>query len=242
MTNEPQNNDSYREIISEEDLGETSFPSFSQKEEVLPIEEVASNPAPTINLSSSIRDSAFKEEVPEIVKEETKIISDFTISEDLMGEPIKEEVPEVPQEPVKEELVQEPIKEEVPEIKEEVASKPEPIKEEVPEVPQEPVKEELVQEPIKEEVPEIKEEVASKPEPEPVLSYREVRDDLYSKISPRNIDRFKELGLEENVENKRLLDSVATKINFLDDDLEENAVSEKEALLKLKELQNLLTK
>ena len=203
MTNEPQNNDSYREIISEEDLGETSFPSFSQKEEVLPIEEVASNPAPTINLSSSIRDSAFKEEVPEIVKEETKIISDFTISEDLMGEPIKEEIPEAPQEPVKEELVQEPIKE---------------------------------------EVPEIKEEVASKPEPEPVLSYREVRDDLYSKISPRNIDRFKELGLEENVENKRLLDSVATKINFLDDDLEENAVSEKEALLKLKELQNLLTK
>ena len=203
MTNEPQNNDLYREIISEEDLGETSFPSFSQKEEVLPIEEVASNPAPTINLSSSIRDSAFKEEVPEIVKEETKIISDFTISEDLMGEPIKEEVPEVPQEPVKEELVQEPIKE---------------------------------------EVPEIKEEVASKPEPEPVLSYREVRDALYGKVSPRNIDRFKELGLEENVENKRLLDSVATKINFLDDDLEENAVSEKEALLKLKELQNLLTK
>jgi len=236
MTNEPQNNDSYREIISEEDLGESLFPSFSEKEEILPIKEVTEKPAPTINLSSSIRDSAFKEEEPEIVKEETKPVSDFTISEDLMGEPIKEEVPEIIQKTeevifeksgiVVQESINEPIKEETPEI--------------VPEKVEETIKEEVVSRPepeiVKEQVPEpIKEEVILKP----VLSYREVRDDLYGKVSPRNINRFKELGLEENIENKRFLDGIAIKINFLDDDLEEKAISEEEALLKL---QNLLTK
>lgn len=255
MTNQSQNDDIYREIIEDEDLGEkSSFSSFTEetKEEPISIvEEVEQEEVTPINDTNlnSIRESAFKAEVPEeklIIEKVVSPISDFAIDEDLTGEPVPEEVPEeqvvksIPETPVK-------IKQPAIETPVEVAEPTLEIPQSTPEVRVEPITPEPTIAEVSQPTPEVKVEPViekvevPKPEPTPV-TYREVRDALYFKVSPKNEERFSLSGLEETSENKRLLDDIAIKINFLDDDFEDGAISEKEAILKIEELQKLLSK
>ncbi|MDD4661874.1 MAG: hypothetical protein PHG24_01155 [Candidatus Pacebacteria bacterium] len=258
MTNQPQNNDQYREIIEDEDLGEKSFSGFTEEikeEPVNIVEEVEQEeviPTNDTNLNS-IRESAFKVEVPEekpIIEKVIPPISDFTIDEDLTGEPVLEEVPEeqvvksTPEAPAE---IKQPTIEVSVEIPQPTSETKVEVVEPTPETPVEPIISEPTIVEAPQPTPEVKVEPiiekveVPKPEPAPV-TYKEVRDVLYTKVSPKNEERFSLLGLEATSENKRLLDDIAIKINFLDDDFEDGAISEKEAILKIEELQKLLSK
>lgn len=232
------NKDSYREPISDNDLGKESldFSGLSEtKEEVLPLDEVKEEKP----IAPSIKDSIIKEEevVPPEDFVQTSSIKDSTMvveaPKDVSVFPhieIKEQ-----EEPVVEEKESQPIREEV-----------KPLNIEIKEQEEEPI---VKASPVIEEENPLKRKIEINEQEEPVVeeapveieeSYKEIRDDFWEKINPSNVNRFKDLGLEETEENRSLLNDLSVKVTFLDDDLEDGVISEKEAVSKIKEIQSKL--
>jgi len=214
------NKDNYREPISDVDLGANNFDFLSEEtEEALPLEETKEEKPVNV----SIKDSIIKEEILPSKEEET-------VTPNLSAFPhieIEEQ----------EEVEEEPIKEEKPV---DVSIKDSIIKEEA--LPLEETKEEVLPvedvNPLKRKI-EIKE--ASVEEEAPIEieeSYKEIRDAFWDKINPANANRFKDLCLEENEENRNKLNDLSVKVTFLDDDLEDGVISEEEAISKIKEIQS----
>ena len=230
------NKDDYREPISEIDLGKEviDFTKLAKPEEVVPPlkqEEVlvvkASKPEEEVFVPESqpIRESLKVEssKTEEVSAVNVGVFPHIEIKE--QEEPvIKPEEDSLDEEPVTVSMVEEvPVRENNPLSK----------KIEITET-----EEEIVPEPI---AIEPKEEVI---EETPVIieSYKEIRDVFWNQVNPSNTKRFEELGLEETEENRSFLNDLSVKITFLDDDLEDSIISEEEAVLKIKEIKNLLNK
>ncbi|MDD3032756.1 MAG: hypothetical protein PHF88_02195 [Candidatus Pacebacteria bacterium] len=210
------NKDNYREPISDVDLGANNFDFLSEEtEEALPLEETKEEKPVDVSIKESIikEEALPKEEILPSKEEET-------VTPDLSAFPhieIEEQ----------EEVEEEPIKEEKPV---DVSIKESIIKEEA--LPVEDVN------PLKRKI-EIKE--ASVEEEAPIEieeSYKEIRDAFWDKINPANVNRFKDLCLEENEENRNKLNDLSVKVTFLDDDLEDGMISEEEAISRIKEIQS----
>lgn len=282
MSNQPQNDDVYREHIEESDLGNESFDVFSKfsknKEDVIKEtfdesvgeseENVTNTQAfvvdndmngsffkkkievegnmdnavlpeqPLERTNSSIKESSFEANEETEINNVESSMKEFLMAnkevntEVVVSEPSIKESSFVANEETKTEINKESYLKEsvVSAIKKEIEDA---IKGEVP------VVEEVRQESniIKEEVP-IVEEVRQE-------SYKEIKDDLWSKVNPSNENRFKILNLEETDENRGFLDDISVKITFLDDDVEDALINEEEALQKIKEIRErlkLLTK
>ena len=234
------NKDDYREPISEIDLGKEviDFTKLAKPEEVVPPlkqEEVlvvkASKPEEEVFVpeSQSIRESlkveSLKvEEAPrEVPAVNVGVFPHIEIKE--QEEPvIKPEEDSLDEEPVTVSMVEEvPVRENNPLSK----------KIEITETEEEIVPEPIAIEPKEEVIEEI---------PVAIESYKEIRDAFWNQVNPSNTKRFEELGLEETEENRSFLNDLSVKITFLDDDLEDSAISKEEAVLKIKEIKNLLNK
>lgn len=141
-------------------------------------------------------------------------------------EPLEKEIESVPQKQEEEPLVI--IKKEpVVEIKEELSLREDQvdaIKSEENLVNEEEVIQPTIEEVVPEGIPQVEK------------SYKELRDDLWNKVNPANSDRFNLLNIEDTDQNKSLLNDIAVKITFLDNDLEDNLIKEDEATKKIKEL------
>ena len=99
-------------------------------------------------------------------------------------------------------------------------------------------KEEIVEE-VKEPLIEVKPEeiIQSQEKPkEEVQSYKEIRDEIWNKVNPTNINRFKDLNIEDNDENRSFLNDISVKITLLDDDIEDGLIKEDEAIEQIKEI------
>ena len=262
MSNQPQNEDVYREHIEESDLGKESFDVFSKfsknKEDVIKEtfdEDVGKSEENVINTQSSVMDNNMsgdffekKIEVEEsmdnaVLSEQPLEKTNPSIKESLMTNEEMNAENVIPESSIKESafVASEEAKTEINKesyLKESVVSA---IKKEIEDAIKEevPIVEEVRQESniIKEEVP-VVEEVKQE-------SYKEIKDDLWNKINPSNENRFKLLNLEETDENRSLLNDISVKITFLDDDVEDALINEEEALQKIKEIRErlkLLTK
>ena len=248
------NKDDYREPISEIDLGKEviDFTKLSKPEEVvspskqeevlivraskpeeavLPVEEEVFVPeSQSIRESLKVESSKVEEAPREVPAVNVGVFPHIEIKE--QEEPvIKPEEESFAEEPVTVSMVEEvPVRETNPLAK----------KIEITETEEEIVPEPIVEAPKEEAVEEVVE--APKEEPIVIESYKEIRDAFWDKVNPSNTKRFEELGLEETEENRSFLNDLSVKITFLDDDLEDSIVSEEEAVLKIKEIKNLLNK
>jgi len=267
QSNQSQNNDTYREVIEDTDLGEKSFfpqennienkaspQEFNNKEEVF-VKEKEEDVSTSQRTSENVANSEEQEsslKVPirvSLMKEEEQFQE---VKEERSGNNLEEETLNIKTE-LEEEVLQSNIE---PDI--EINEKPEDVLESN-------IKEERsgnnleeetlnIKTELKEEVPqnitEVKEEIFNEEEandqaltteiqeiPQVKESYQEIRDSLWGKVNPANQERFKQLSIEGNDQNKSLLNDVAVKITFLDDDLEDNLIKEEEAVEKIKELE-----
>ena len=262
QSNQSQNNDTYREVIEDTDLGEKSFfpqennienkaspQEFNNKEEVFVKEKeedvsisqrisenVANSEEQESSLKVPIRVSLMnEEEQSQEVKEENNLEEEIQNTKTELKEEapqsniepdikINEKPEEVLESNIKEERIESDLEEETLNVKteEEAPQNTTEVKEEISN------EEEANDQALISEIPEI---------PQVKESYQEIRDSLWGKVNPANQERFKQLSIEENDQNKSLLNDVAVKITFLDDDLEDNLIKEEEAVEKIKELE-----
>jgi len=237
------NKDDYREPISEIDLGKevidftklskpeeavsplkqevSAVKEFKQEEVALPVEEEVIVPESSSIKESLKMEASKKEEVIRGVPAVNMGVFPHIEIKEQEEAVIKPEEESFTEEPVTVSMVEEvPVREANPLAK----------KIEITETEEELVPEPIVEAPKEEKIPVV------------IESYKEIRDAFWDKVNPSNTKRFEELGLEETEENRSFLNDLSVKITFLDDDLEDSIVSEEEAVLKIKEIKNLLNK
>lgn len=213
------NQDSYREPIEGDDMQGKAFDtlaSFPQTTEN-PIKEIVNE-----NVREVDGDLVFTKKIEEI--EEVEEVGEI---EDKVPLPPQGTSPVIPEGEVKDEAI--PVKTQIkPEVVEE-------IKQDI---------ESALTEETKPEVEEVKPEPEKPVETPPLLKgeYKRIKKELWDKVRPSNKTRFKLFNLEETKQNKSFLNDVCIKIIFIDDDFEDSVISEEQALFKIREVQNLLTK
>lgn len=253
QSNQSQNGDNYREPILESDLGEESFDNFfnvSKKEEVHQpakeslIEDVLDNSMPPTETISSdmplIKESISVESTNEEIEGAIFNSQKNSIEVETFPEIQEEKIEEIPS--IKESIITEDNKEKetsnpLEEIKEETTFESEKVVESntneelsdyikgIMQTKEEPILEEVVEEVIEE----VKEPLIKE-------SYEEIRDEIWNKVNPVNENRFKDLNIEENDENRSFLNDISVKITLLDDDIEDGIVKEEEAIQQIKEI------
>ena len=278
QSNQSQNQDNYRELISESDLGKDSFDNFfdmSQDKKEQPqiikeslhenVEKVEEGQKEVIDNTPSIKESIMIEDSTEegvVQNSEVNIVEKKEIGmvEGIINNPLgkKEEeivensevnivekkeieiIKEIDSNPLEKKIdIQEEIVENKPNMNEEINNYIKgviQIDEEKPTT--EEKKEEIVEE-VKESSIEIKKEeiIQNKEKPkEEVRSYKEIRDEIWNKANPTNINRFKDLNIEETDENRNFLNDISVKITLLDDDIEDGLITENEAIKQIKEI------